>query len=158
MAQEEIKVTRLHHIGVTVKDAEKAVEEWKKAFGFEGRVVDIPQNDMKIGVVEIAGVTFFLNEYLDPERRAQNVEGLKLPVTFTGHRVVNELGEGISHIALETTDIEHMMEKAKAAGLEFRWEKAHDALEGVCNHLIPEDAHLPLEFMQPVEGKENPLE
>jgi catechol 2,3-dioxygenase-like lactoylglutathione lyase family enzyme len=158
MSAEGNKVTRLHHIGVTVTDADKAVQEWKDAFGFEGHVVEIPENDMKIGVVKIAGVTFFLNEYLDPERRAQNVNGLTLPVTFSGHRVVNELGEGISHIALETTDIDHMMEKAKAAGLEFRWEEAHDALEGVCNHLVPEDAHMPLEFMQPVEGKENPLE
>ena len=157
MTQEE-KVTRLHHIGVTVKNAEEAVKEWREAFGFEGRVVDIPENKMKIGVVEIAGVTFFLNEYLDPERQARNVEGLELPVNFSGHRVVNALGEGISHIALETTDIDYMMEKARAAGLNFRWEEAYDSLEGVCNHLVPEDAHLPLEFMQPIEGRENPLE
>ena len=64
------KLTRVHHIGVTVRDAQKAVDEWAEAFGFEGKVVDIPENNMKIGVVEVVGVTFFLNEYCDPDRKA----------------------------------------------------------------------------------------
>lgn len=156
MAQSH-KVTRIHHIGVTVNDAEKAVKEWKEAFGFEGKVVDIPENKIKIGVVEVAGVTFFLNEYTDPERKAKATEGLELPVTYSGHRIINEFGEGISHIAFETTDLEYHVDKATKAGMRFKHEEAKDALEGICNFVLPEDAHIPLEFMQPVEGRENPL-
>lgn len=152
------RVTRLHHIGVTVKDAAEAVRQWKQAFGFKGKVVDVPENDLRIGVVKVAGITFFLNEYLDPERQANTTRGLTLPVTFSGHRIVNALGEGISHIALETDDVYRLMEQATEAGVEFRWKKPHDALEGICNFVVPEDGHLPLEFMQPVEGRENPLE
>lgn len=152
------RVTGIHHIGVTVNDAEKAVAEWKEAFGFEGRVVDLPDNGMRIGVVRVAEVTFFLNEYLDPDRKVQNTEGLELPVEFSGHVVVNRTGEGISHIALETTDIESLIEKAKKAGMRFTWEEPKEALEGVCNHLVADDAHLPLEFMQAIVGKKNPLE
>jgi catechol 2,3-dioxygenase-like lactoylglutathione lyase family enzyme len=150
-------VTRIHHIGVTVNDAEKAVKEWKEAFGFEGKVVDIPENKIKIGVVEVAGVTFFLNEYTDPERKAKATEGLELPVTYSGHRIINEFGEGVSHIAFETTDLEYHVDKAKKAGMRFKHEEAKDALEGICNFVLPKDAHIPLEFMQPVEGRENPL-
>jgi hypothetical protein len=32
-----------------------------------------------------------------------------------------------------------------------------DALEGVCNFIEPDDARIPIEFMQAVEGRENPL-
>lgn len=49
------------------------------------KVVDIPENNIKIGVVEVVGVTFFLNEYTDPARKAQAVQGLELPVTI--HRI-----------------------------------------------------------------------
>ena len=158
MTQEsKSKVTRIHHIGVTVNDAHKAVAEWKEAFGFEGKVVDIPENNMKIGVVEVVGVTFFLNEYTDPSRKAQATQGLELPVTFSGHRIVNKVGEGISHIAFETTDLEYMVERAKKAGMRLMADKPKDALEGICSFVVPEDARIPLEFMQPVEGRENPL-
>ena len=151
------KVTRIHHIGVTVNDAEKAVKEWGEAFGFAGKVVDIPENNMKIGVVRVAGVTFFLNEYTDPDRKAKAVEGLELPVNFSGHRIVNAVGEGVSHISFETTDLDYMMEKAEKAGMRRKFEEHREALEGVCNFIVPEDAHIPIEFMMPVEGREDPL-
>jgi len=152
------EVTRIHHIGVTVNDAQKAVNEWREAFGFEGRVVDVPQTNLRIGIVKVAGVTFFLNQYMDPVRKAALTEGLELPVEFSGHRVVNAVGEGISHIAFEVTDLAEITDKAKAAGMRFKSEEPRDALEGICNFLVPEDARIPLEFMQPVEGRVNPLE
>ena len=159
MARKETgKVTRIHHIGVTVNNAQKAVEEWKEAFGFEGKVVDIPENNMRIGVVKVVGVTFFLNEYTDPARKAELARGLELPVDFSGHRIISEAGEGVSHIAFETTDLDYMMEKAKKAGMRLVLEEPRDALEGICNFIVTEDAHIPIEFMQPVEGRKNPLE
>jgi len=51
-----------------------------------------------------------------------------------------------------------MMEKAEKAGMEVMLERPRDALEGICNFIVPEDAHVPIEFMQPVEGRKNPLE
>jgi hypothetical protein len=51
-----------------------------------------------------------------------------------------------------------MLDRAKNAGMRVRFEEHRDALEGVCNFIVPEDAHLPLEFMQAVEGRVNPLE
>jgi catechol 2,3-dioxygenase-like lactoylglutathione lyase family enzyme len=152
------KVTRIHHIGVTVNDAQKAVDQWTSVFGCEGKVVDIPQHNLRIGVVKVVDVTFFLNEYTSPDRQAWATEGLELPVTFSGHRIVNATGEGISHISFETTDLDYMLDKAKDAGMRVRFDEHRDALEGVCNFVAPEDAHLPLEFMMAVEGKDNPLE
>lgn len=148
---------RIHHIGVTVKDAHRAVQEWGEAFGFAGRVVEIPEHNMRIGVVEVAGMTFFLNEYCDPEKQAQATGDLALPVTFSGHRIVNKHGEGISHIAIETNDLEAVTKRATVAGMQFTLDEPRHSLEGICNFVVPEDAHIPLEFMQPVEGKENPL-
>lgn len=74
--------------------------------------------------------TSFLNEYTDPTRKAQAVQGLELPVTFSGHRIVNAVGEGISRIAFETTDLDYMVEKAKGAGMRFTTDEPKDALEG----------------------------
>jgi catechol 2,3-dioxygenase-like lactoylglutathione lyase family enzyme len=150
-------LTRVHHIGVTVRDAQKAVDEWAEAFGFEGKVVDISEHGLKIGVVEVVGVTFFLNEYTDPARKAQAAEGLDLPVHFSGHNVVNGFGEGISHISFETTDLDHMMDQAQDAGMRAKFDVHRDALEGVCNFIEPDDARIPIEFMQAVEGRDNPL-
>ena len=50
-----------------------------------------------------------------------------------------------------------MMERAKKAGMRLTTDKPKDALEGICSFVVPEDARIRLEFMQPVEGRENPL-
>lgn len=151
------KITGIHHIGVTVKDAARVVETWSKALGVDGKVVDVTENDLKIGIIRVAGITFFFNEYTSEARQTAATGGLDLPVVYSGHRIVNEMGEGISHIALETTDLNSQLEQAKSAGLSVLHESNKDALEGICNFISPEDAGLPLEFMQAVEGRENPL-
>ena len=158
MSNESTRITRIHHIGVSVNDAHKAVEEWKQAFGIEGKVVDDPAHDLKIGVVEVGGVRFLLNERTDPVRKAAQSEHLELPVEFSGHRVVSTLGEGISHIALETTDLAATLEGVKEAGMRVLNDEPKDALEGICSFIAPEDARFPLEFMQPVEGRKDPFD
>ena len=155
---EKGEVTRVHHIGVTVNDAEKTVEKWKELMDCEGKVVDIPENDLKIGVLEVADVTFFFNEITDPEKNGKASEGMDLPIDFGGHQMVKEKGEGISHIAFETTNLDYHMDKAEDVGFRRTRDEAKDSLEGICNFINPNDATLPLEFMQPVEGKDNPLE
>ena len=115
------------------------------------------QIGLPLGVVEVVGVTFFLNEYTDPDRKVKAAEGLDLPVHFSGHVIVNSFGEGISHISFETTDLDYMMQQAEDAGMEAKFGVHRDALEGVCNFIQPNDARIPIEFMQAVEGRDNPL-
>jgi catechol 2,3-dioxygenase-like lactoylglutathione lyase family enzyme len=153
----EGQIGGIHHIGVTVNDASHTVDVWARAFGAEGKVVDIPENEMKIGVVHLAGVTFFFNEYTSEARRNAAIKGVKAPVTYSGHRIVNRYGEGISHIALETKDLADQLDHARAVGLNILYEENKDALEGVCNFISPEDVGLPLEFMQAVKARKNPL-
>lgn len=151
------QITGIHHIGVTVNDATRVVDTWSKALGVAGKVVDVPENDLKIGIIRVAGITFFFNEYTSEARQLAAIEGITPPVTYSGHRVVNRQGEGISHIALETTDLDGQLDMARAAGMTVLHDTNKDALEGICNFISPEDAGLPLEFMQAVEGRENPL-
>lgn len=151
------RITGIHHIGVTVNDADRTVKMWAEALGVDGKVVDVPQNDLRIGIIRVAGITFFFNEYTSEARQTSAVGDLELPVTYSGHRIVNQVGEGISHIALETTDLDSQLAQAKQAGMAVLHAENKDALEGVCNFLSPEDAGLPLEFMQAIEGRENPL-
>jgi len=152
------KVTRIHHIGVTVNDAKTTLNAWESLLDCEGKVVDISENKMKIGVLHVAGVTFFFNEYTDPSKKAKTVEGLELPVEFSGHQIINKKGEGVSHIAFETTNLDYHVGKAREAGMGIKLGQHKGALEGMCNFINPEDVALPLEFMMPVEGHENPLE
>lgn len=151
------RITKIHHIGVMVNDAHKAVEEWKEAFGIEGKVVDDPAHDLKIGVVEVGGIRFLLNERTDLVRRAAQSSHLDLPVVFSGHQVVNVAGEGISHIALETTDLNATLEGVRKAGMQVLNEEPKDALEGICSFVAPKDARFPLEFMQAVKGRKDPF-
>jgi 4-hydroxyphenylpyruvate dioxygenase-like putative hemolysin len=157
MSASSNRITRIHHIGVTVNDAQKAVEAWREAFGIEGKVVDDPAHDLKIGVVEVGGVRFLLNERTDPGRKAAQSAHLDLPVEFSGHRIVNSVGEGISHIALETTDLAVTLDGVRKAGMHVLNDEPKDALEGICSFVAPEDARFPLEFMQAVEGREDPF-
>ena len=139
-----------------MNDAPKTLAAWEAMFEVKGKVVDI-REDFRIGVIEVAGVTFFFNEVRDLERRAKAIEGLNVPITFGGHQIVTKDGEGISHVAFETTDLDYHLDRARGAGLKVERETHKDSLEGMCNFIDPEDAALPLEFMMPVEGRENPL-
>jgi len=150
-------ITKVHHIGVTVNDAPKTLAAWEAMFEVKGKVVDI-REDFRIGVLTVAGVTFFFNEIRDSERRAKAVESLNVPIMFGGHQIVTEHGEGISHIAFETTDLDYHLDRARSAGLRVERETHKDSLEGMCNFIDPDDVSLPLEFMMPVEGRKNPLE
>lgn len=152
------EIVGIHHIGVTVNDARATLHAWESLFSCKGKVVDIPENNIKIGVLHIAGVTFFFNEYTDSSKKAETVEGLELPVEFSGHQIINKKGEGISHIAFETTDLDYHIGKARENRMGVILNDHRDALEGICNFINPEDVALPLEFMMPVEGRKNPLQ
>jgi hypothetical protein len=92
-----------------------------------------------------------------PERKAKAVEGLDLPVYFSGHDIINFRGEGISHISFETTGLDYMMQQPEDAGMKAKFDLHRDALEGVCYLVQPNDARIPIEFMQAVEGRGNSL-
>ena len=68
----------IHHIGVTVSDAKATLNAWESLLDCKGKVVDIPENKMKIGVLHVAGVTFFFNEYTASSKKAKTVEELEL--------------------------------------------------------------------------------
>jgi len=73
------KAKRVHHIGVTVHDAEKVVDLWSKLLDCEARVVHLKEKQLKIGVVRVAGVTFFFNEVTEPSKKAQIKQSVTCP-------------------------------------------------------------------------------
>jgi len=149
--------TRVHHIGVNVKNVEETMSAWEMLFDTKGKIVQVTEH-FRIGVLNVAGVTFFFNENTDPERKADLPAGLTAPVIFGGHQIVNEHGEGITHIAFESTNLDYHIGKARDAGMDIKHDTHKDSLEGMCNFIDPNKVSLPLEFMMPVEGRENPLE
>ena len=149
----EGKATRVHHIGVNVKNVEETMSAWEMLFDTKGKIVQVTEH-FRIGVLNVAGVTFFFNENTDPEKKAD----LAGPVVFGGHQIINERGEGITHIAFESTNLDYHIGKAKDAGMSVTHDPHKDSLEGICNFIDPNKVALPLEFMMPVEGRHNPLE
>jgi len=103
-------------------------------------------------------VTFFFNEVTEPSKKAQIKQSVTAPIVFGGHKIINSKVEGITHISFEVEQLDAALEHARELGVDVLLEDNRDALEGVCNFLDPEQVALPLEFMQPVEGRKNPLE
>lgn len=154
----KVKAKRVHHIGVTVDDAERVVDLWSKLLDCEARVVHLKEKQLKIGVVRVAGVTFFFNEVTDPSKKAQVKQSVAAPIVFGGHKIINSKTEGITHISFEVEQLDSSLRHARDLGVNILLDDNRDALEGICNFLDPEQVALPLEFMQPVEGRQNPLE
>ena len=68
----------IHHIGVTVNDAKATLNAWESLLDCKRKVVDIPENNIKIGILHVAGSRSFVTSYTDSSKKAKTVEGLEL--------------------------------------------------------------------------------
>ena len=99
-------MNKIEHVGIAVKDLEKANETFAKIFGKE---------HYKIEEVEVEGVktSFFkLGESKIELLEAKNPDS---PIA----KFIDKRGEGIHHIAIHVEDIEKEMLRLKANGFEL---------------------------------------
>ena len=118
MGQLKLNELKLDHIAVVVKDVEKAVDFYSKAFGLEFE--EIAQHELPPDVITRGQPTPYTMKVsfaqMGPVRLelVQVVEGECIYTEF-----LREHGEGVHHLGYEVADIEEEIANAEAQGLEM---------------------------------------
>jgi methylmalonyl-CoA epimerase len=102
-----MKVKRVHHIGIAVRDLEESLKRWSALFAAEpGPIEEIPERGVRLGHLRFAE---------GPEIELVAPLGAASPVA----KFLESRGEGIQHFTLEVDDIETAMDELSRAGLGF---------------------------------------
>jgi methylmalonyl-CoA/ethylmalonyl-CoA epimerase len=118
MGQLKLNELKLDHMAVVVKDVEKAVDFYSKAFGIEFE--EIAQHELPADVITRGKPSPFTMKVtfgqMGPIRLelVQVVEGECLYTEF-----LRENGEGVHHLGYEVADLEKEVANAEAQGLEM---------------------------------------
>ena len=124
-----MRLNKVDHIGIAVKDIKKVSEFYKDVFDCQtSEEIEVPERKLKIACTEISGVKL---EFLMPTDKESTV------AKFTEKR-----GEGIHHICFEVDDIEKAVSELKSKGVELADEKPRLGVEGKkIIFLQPKSAH-----------------
>jgi methylmalonyl-CoA/ethylmalonyl-CoA epimerase len=110
-------IRRIDHIGIAVKDLDRAVELYKNIFGFELiGVEDVPSQKVRVAKFNINGIHI---EFLEPMSEDSPI-----------YKYIEKKGEGIHHIAYFTDDIEEELDKLKEKGIKLINEKPTEGSSG----------------------------
>lgn len=97
-------IQQIDHIGIAVKDLEKASRYYQESLGLELHgIEEVASQKVKTAFFETGGVHIELLEATDPAS----------PIA----KFIEKKGEGIHHIAFRTDDIEGQLGKAKDSGV-----------------------------------------
>ncbi len=92
---------KIDHIGVAVKDLEKAISLYRDVLGMEiGGRDEVAAQKVRLAFVPVGDTRL---ELLEPTHEDSNIA-----------KFIENRGEGVHHIALEVDDIEAALEKLKA--------------------------------------------
>ncbi len=99
-------IKKIDHIGVAVKDLDKAIETYRDIFGFELlEVEEVPSQKVKVAKFNVGGVHI---EFLQPLADDSPIS-----------KFLEKKGEGIHHIAYYTDDINGLLDDLKNKGVKM---------------------------------------
>lgn len=134
-------ITKIHHVGLVVRDADEALKFWRDALGLEvteDRVIDdqgVRGVLLKIGNSEV--------ELLEPTRDDTGVS-----------RFLETRGEGMHHLCFESDDVAAELTEAASKGVELIDQTPRPGLAGMIGFLHPKSNHgVLVEFATPIEGE-----
>lgn len=97
---------KLEHIGIAVKSIDERLKIWQDALGLELKYIkDVPDQKVKVAVLDLAGVKIELLEPLEEES--------------TIGKFIEKRGEGLHHLCFEVDDIEGILSKMKKQGIKL---------------------------------------
>ncbi len=97
-------ITKVNHLGIAVRDLEEAIKTLKEAFGLDvSGVEEVPSQKVKIAFVPIGETRL---ELLEPTCEDSAVA-----------KFLQSRGEGLHHVALETTDVAKGLKDAEDKGM-----------------------------------------
>ena len=131
-------IKKLHHVGIVVKDLDKAVELYTGVLGVKPEsFAEISDAKIKIANFKVGETAL---EFLGPMpgNSAEN---------FTEFR-----GEGLHHIAFEVDDIQEELDKQEKLGVKLVDRKPRPGPQGDIAFIGPEGSHgVYIELVQPRE-------
>ncbi len=111
-------ITGLDHIGIAVNSLDEALEIYEKILGLKvGKIRVVEDQQTKVAQL-FAGATKI--ELLEPTDEASPVA-----------KFMKKRGEGVHHIALEVTNINESLRRAKEQGLVLVDEKPRIGVDGL---------------------------
>lgn len=130
-------LTRIHHIGIAVHDADETAKLWQDIFGLE-RVLDTELESQGV-----RGVIFPLDnceiELLQPTRDGTGIA-----------KYLESNGEGFHHICFESTDVGADLQAAAASGMQMIDTEPREGLTGMIGFIHPRSNHgVLIEYAQP---------
>jgi methylmalonyl-CoA/ethylmalonyl-CoA epimerase len=112
-----MKISKIDHIGIAVRDLKKAAGLYSDAFGLSvSDEIDASKRKLRIAFTEISGTKL---EFLMPTDNESVVA-----------KFIDKRGEGIHHICFEVDDIEKAISELKSKGVELVDEKPRLGVEG----------------------------
>ena len=112
-----MKISKIDHIGIAVKDLKLVARLYLDAFGLKlSEETDVPERKLRIAFVELSGVKL---EFLTPTDKDSVIA-----------KFIDKRSEGIHHICFEVDDIEEAVSELKSKGVEFVDEKPRLGVEG----------------------------
>jgi 4-hydroxyphenylpyruvate dioxygenase-like putative hemolysin len=135
----DMSLLRLHHFGLVVEDLAQACERFERLFGLKARDY---RNDQGKGFQLDARILFPNHTWLhlvqnwNPDSRV--------------NRFLNSRGEGLDHIALQTTDIQRDVAHLRDHGIPFFEDRVFDANDGYEAFVYPDQLPgMTVELIQP---------
>ena len=117
-------IDRIHHVGIAVRDLDKALEFYRDVLGLHVHALDTVEDQgvraalLTIGESEI--------EILEPTHPEANMA-----------KFIDRKGEGLHHICFNTPDVDGDLEVLKAKGVELVDQKSRVGLAGMICFLHP---------------------
>lgn len=112
-----MKISKIDHIGIAVKNLKEAARFCSDAFGLKvSDETDVPERKLRIAFADISGVKL---EFLMPIDKESVVA-----------KFIDKRGEGIHHICFEVDDVEKAISELKSKGVELVDEKPRLGVEG----------------------------
>jgi methylmalonyl-CoA/ethylmalonyl-CoA epimerase len=97
-------MSKLHHLGIAVRDLATAAKTWQTLLGVEaGPAVEVPEEGVRIAFLRAGAPKIELLEPLSPESVIA--------------KFIEKRGEGIHHVAFSVPDIRAAMARLKAEGV-----------------------------------------
>ncbi len=101
-----MKLEKIEHIGIAVKDIGQASGFYKDAFGCQiSGVIDVPDRKLKIAFTEVSGVKL---EFLMATDKHSTIA-----------KFIDKRGEGIHHICFEVEDVEKAASELAEKGVQL---------------------------------------
>ena len=110
-------ITRLHHVGIAVKNLNTAIKNFNKSFGLKHtEIKNVEEEKVNVAFLSIGDSSI---ELLEPQDEESVIS-----------KFLKNKGEGLHHITFEVDDIQLAMNKAKKAGLQLRENKPKKLKDG----------------------------